>query len=138
MYSNIQGVTKKKESLINIMEELNVDICLLAETMTRTFKIDGCRCFQPNKSVGQNVSVVLRNRLIDNDVIKLYEPNETINLLGIRIEMLNSCIRISHLKQQSTSQRDEIPCLNIPRKGVLEQTDDWQPRDPKTSPHGSM
>ena len=71
MYSNIQGVTKKKESLINIMEELNVDICLLAETMTRTFKIDGCRCFPPNKSVGQNVSVVLRNRLIDNDVIKL-------------------------------------------------------------------
>ena len=110
MYSNIQGVTKKKESLMNIMEELNVDICLLAETMTRVVTMDGCRCFTPNKSVGQNVCVVLRNKLIDNDVIKLYEPNETINLLGVRIEMLNSCIRIytAHLKQQSTSLRDEI------------------------------
>ena len=41
MYSNIQGITKKKESLLNIMEEINCDICLLAETMTCRIKIPG-------------------------------------------------------------------------------------------------
>ena len=109
MYSNIQGITKKKESLINIMEELDIDICLLAETLTRNVKIDGCRCFTPNKSVGQNVCIIIRKKVVDNDIIKLYEPNETINMIGIRIEMLNSCIRIytAHLKQQSVSSRDE-------------------------------
>ena len=45
MYSNIQGYTKKKESLSFIMEELDCDLCLLAETMTRNVKLKGCRCF---------------------------------------------------------------------------------------------
>ena len=110
MYSNIQGVTKKKESLLHIMDELDIDICLLAETMTNSVKIAGCRCFTANKSIGQNVCIIIRNRLIDNDIIKLFEPNETINLIGIRLEMMNSCIRIytAHLKQQSVSTRDEI------------------------------
>ena len=40
VYSNIQGVTKKKESLTHIMEELECDVCLLAETMTRTVKLN--------------------------------------------------------------------------------------------------
>ena len=110
MYSNIQGVTKKRESLVSIMEDLNVDICLLAETMTRCVKLSGCRCFTANKSIGQNVCVIVRNKIVDNEIIKLYEPNETINLIGIRIELMNSCLRVftAHLKQQSVSTRDEI------------------------------
>ena len=38
MYSNIQGITKKRDSLINIMDELKCDVCLLAETMTMSSK----------------------------------------------------------------------------------------------------
>ena len=40
----------------------------------------------------------------------MYEPNEMINLMGIRVEMLNSGIRIytAHLKQQSVSSREDI------------------------------
>ena len=110
MYSNIQGVTKKKESLVSIMEDMDVDVCLLAETMTRSVKVSGCRCFTANKSVGQNFCVIVRNKLIDNEIIKLYEPNDTINLIGIRIALMNSGIRLftAHLKQQSASTRDEI------------------------------
>ena len=110
IYSNIQGFTKKKESLIHIMEELDCDVCLLAETLLRDVKIKGCRCFTPNKSVGQNVCIVVRNKLIDKNIIKMYEPNEVINLIGIRIDLLGSGVRIytAHLKQQSACSRDEI------------------------------
>ena len=110
MYSNIQGFTKKKESLAGIMGDLGVDICLLAETLTRSVTMNGCRCYTPNKSIGQNVCIIVTNKIIDNEIIKLYEPNDTINLIGIRVEMLNSCLRVytAHLKQQSVSSRDEI------------------------------
>ena len=110
MYSNIQGFTKKKENLIYIMDEVDCDICLLAETMTRAVKISGCRCITPIKSTGQNVCIILRNKLVDKDIIKMYEPNDTINMIGIRIELLGSGIRIftAHLKQQSACTRDDI------------------------------
>ena len=93
MYSNIQGYTKKKESLSFIMEELDCDLCLLAETMTRNVKLKGSRCFTANKSVGQNVCIIVRNRLVDNDIIKMYEPNDNINLIGIRIETAVSSLK---------------------------------------------
>ena len=95
---------------MNIIEDLDIDVCLLAETMTRTVKIEGCRAFTANKSVGQNVSIIIRNRLVDNDIIKMYEPSEVINLIGIRVEMLNVSIRIftAHLKQQSVCTKEEI------------------------------
>ena len=48
MYSNIQGVTKKKESLLYIMEELECDICLLAETMTKNGGVEWMQMHQPN------------------------------------------------------------------------------------------
>ena len=43
-------------------------------------------------------------------VIKLYEPNETINMIGVRLESKFCGIRLytAHLKQQSSSSRDEI------------------------------
>ena len=110
VYSNIQGITKKKESLTHIMEELGCDVCLLAETMTRTIKIKDCRCFTANKSIGQNVCVIVRNKLIDKKIIKMFEPNELVNMLGIRIELLNTGIRLytAHLKQQSVCSREDI------------------------------
>ena len=110
MYSNIQGFTKKCNSLLYIMDELDCDICLLAETMTRKVKIDGCRCIIPQKSIGQNVCIIIRKNLANNTITKLYEPNETANMIGIRIELMDSSIRIftAHLKQQSTNSHDEI------------------------------
>ena len=110
MYSNIQGYTKKCESLLYIMEEIDCDICLLAETMTRKIKIDGCQCITANKSIGQNVCIIVRNNLVNNIMTKLYEPNETVNMIGIRVELLNSSLRIftAHLKQQSTNTRVDI------------------------------
>ena len=65
VYSNIQGVTKKKESLLHIMNELQCVICLLAETLTKYLDLKGCRCITPIKSVGQNVIIVLRNKLFE-------------------------------------------------------------------------
>ena len=110
MYSNIQGVSKKKESLLDIMEEVDCDICLLAETMTNKVKIPGCRSVTSRKSIGQNVCVILRKEIMNEQMIKLYEPNEIANMIGIRFELMNSGIRIytAHLKQQSTNTRDEI------------------------------
>ena len=91
-------------------EELDCDICLLAETMTSQVKVPGCRCITPRKSVGQNVCIILRKQIMNGRIIKLYEPSEIANMMGIRIEMMNKGIRIytAHLKQQSTNARDVI------------------------------
>lgn len=110
MYSNIQGVTGKKTSLLEILETLNPDICLLAETMTANFNLEGCKVITPHKSVGQNVAIVLRNKLRCQPVVKIYEPNETINMIGVRFEMKNNNLRFytAHLKQCSVNSRDDI------------------------------
>ena len=110
MYSNIQGITKKRESLIDIMDNIDCDICLLAETMTCTIKIPGNKCVTPKKSIGQNVCIILRKDIQNQKVIRLYEPNEVANMLGIRIEQLNKGLRIytGHMKQQSVNPREEI------------------------------
>ena len=68
MYSNIQGVTKKKESLLYIMEDQDIDICLLAETLTKCVNFPGLRCITPLKSIGQNVCIIVRKKVIDNMV----------------------------------------------------------------------
>ena len=110
VYSNIQGLTKKKESLDVIMEELECDVCLLAETMVCKAKINGTRCITASKSVGQNVCIVVRRNVKNNNIVKLYDPNDNANMIGIRIDMVNTSIRIytAHLKQQSTNTWDEI------------------------------
>ncbi len=110
MYSNIQGFTKKKESLCEIMDELDCDVCMLAETMVCKAKINGERCITANKSTGQNVCIVVRNRIKNNKITKLYDPNETANMIGVRIDLVSSSFRIytAHFKQQSTNSRDEI------------------------------
>ena len=68
MYSNIQGFTKKRESLVNIMDDLDCDVCLLAETMTCRVKISGCKVVTSKKSVGQNVCIVLRKQVMNQIV----------------------------------------------------------------------
>ena len=110
MYSNIKGFTKKKESLVNIMEEIDCDLCLLVETMTCRAKINGCKSVTAKKSVGQNVCILLRNDVMNERIIKLYEPNDVANMIGIRMEIWNRGLRIftAHLKQQSTNTREEI------------------------------
>ena len=42
--------------------------------------------------------------------MKLYEPNLTINMIGVRIEIQNVGLRFytAHLKQQSTNSREDI------------------------------
>ena len=52
MYANIQGSTGKKTSLQYIMNTVEADIVLLAETMTRKVVLDGCRCIISKDSVG--------------------------------------------------------------------------------------
>ena len=75
MYSNIQGVKKKKDSLMHIMEELDCSICLLAETMTCRMKLEGYKCITSQKSIGQNVGIGVRNSIVNKKLVKLYEPN---------------------------------------------------------------
>ena len=106
MYSNIQGVTGKKNSLIDILQEVDPDVVLLAETLTATVKIEGCKVIPPDKSVGQNVAIALRKKLRTQAAVKIYEPNETVNMLGVRFEIKNNCMRFftAHLKQCSITE----------------------------------
>ena len=110
IYSNIQGVTKKKSSLCEILESTNADICMLAETMTCVIKMNNCVCITSNKSIGQNVAIIKRNKTRNIKTIKIYEPNETVNMMGIKLQILNNNIRLytAHFKQESTNSRDEI------------------------------
>ena len=47
---------------------------------------------------------------MDKKTIKMYEPNDIVNMIGIRIELLKSGIRLytAHLKQQSVCTREDI------------------------------
>ena len=83
---------------------------LLAETMTCVIKINDCVCITANKSIGQNVAIIKRNKMKNIKTIKIYEPNETVNMMGIKLQILNNNIRLytAHFKQESTSSRDEI------------------------------
>ena len=75
VYSNIQGFTRKKNSLNEILQTLDGDICLLAETMTAKVKMEGTKCICPIKSVGQNVAIMLGKRVLGCPLLKIYEPN---------------------------------------------------------------
>ncbi len=110
MYANIQGFTGKKTSLQHTMNSLESDVVLLAETMVRKVSLDGCQPICPKESVGQNVAIILAGRMCSLNKMKLYEPNDTINMIGVRIEVRNSGIRLytAHLKQQSTNCREDI------------------------------
>ena len=110
VYANIQGVRGKVTSLKHVMSNCNADIILLAETMTRNVKIEGCRCINPTTSVGQNVSIILRGKFCSYRRMRLFEPNDSINMMGIRVEVDGLGLRFytAHLKQQSTNSRDDI------------------------------
>ena len=111
LYSNIQGFVGKKDSILEIMETVECDVCLLAETMTTNVKIEGMKCITPKESVGQNVAMVLRGKVNGLPSLKLYEPNETVDMMGIRLELAkNNFKRIytAHLKQVSTNSKDDI------------------------------
>ena len=47
----------------------------------------------PHKSVGQNVVVVLRDKLKSQPVVKIYQPNQTINTVGDRFQTKNNNLR---------------------------------------------
>ena len=110
MYANIQGVRGKKTSLKNVIETTEADIVLLTETMTRIVTVEGCESINPKVSVGQNVSILLTGRCCNGTKMKLYEPNESINMMGIRLEVNRMPIRIytAHMKQQSSNSREDI------------------------------
>ena len=66
--------------------------------------------YHPKSSVGQNVSIILAGKCCNVKKMKIYEPNDSINMIGVRLEVKNNGIRVytAHMKQQSTSSRDEI------------------------------
>ena len=132
MYANVQGVTGKKTSVQYVMNAVGADVLMLAETMTRKPILDGCETICPNKSVGQNVAIILPNKTCSYQKMKLYEPNETVNMIGVRLEIRTIGIRLytAHLKQQSTNSKEEIACqfseiqnqfrsANLGREGML-------------------
>lgn len=110
MFANIQGLRGKKTSLRHVMETTGAGIVMLAETMVRNVSLENCQCINPKVSVGQNVSIILAGKCCNVRKMKLYEPNDTINMLGVRLEVKNSAIRMytAHMKQQSTNTRDDI------------------------------
>ena len=111
VYSNIQGFVGKKDSISEIIESLDCDVCLLAETMTTNVKIEGMKCITSKESIGQNVAMILRGKVNGLPALKLYEPNDTVDMMGIRLELAkNNYKRIytAHMKQLSTNSRDSI------------------------------
>ena len=110
MYANIQGARGKTTSLKHVMNTVGADLVLLTETMTRKINVDEYVCISPKKSIGQNVLMMLTKRCNNQKKMKLYEPNETVNMMGLRIEINQVGIRLytAHLKQQSTNTREEI------------------------------
>ena len=74
------------------------------------FKLDGCKVITPHKSVGQNVAIFLRKNLCSQPVGMIYEPNDTINMMGVRFEIRKNNIRFytAHLKQCSVNTCDAI------------------------------
>ena len=110
MYANIQGFTGKRTSLQYTMNAVKADVVLLAETMTRKPVLEGCQSVCPNKSIGQNVAIILANKACSYKKMKLYEPSETINMIGVRLQVKDLGIRLytAHLKQQSSHSREEI------------------------------
>ena len=132
MYANIQGFTGKKTCLQYTMSGVKADVVMLAETMTRKCVLEGYQSICPEKSVGQNVAVILANKTCSYKKMKLYEPNDTVNMIGVRLEVKGTGIRLytAHLKQQSTSSKEEISSqfdeiknqfrsANIGREGML-------------------
>ena len=110
IYSNIQGFTGKKDSLKEIIDKIDPDVCLFAETMTAKIKLDGCKSVTPSKSMGQNVGMLLRKKLMSQNIVKIYEPNDTVNMIGVRLELKNNSLRFftAHLKQLSKNPKDVI------------------------------
>ncbi len=111
VYSNVQGFTGKKTSVTEIVQSLDCDICMLVETMTTRVKVEDMKSICPSKSVGQNVAILVGSRLIGCPTMKLYEPNEDVNMLGIRVELAkNNRVRFftAHLKQISANEKDQI------------------------------
>ena len=108
MYSNIQGITKKKESLTDIMNEIDCDVCLLAETMTNKVKIAGCRCITSRNSVGQNVCIILRKNIMNERILKLYEQNDIVNMIGIRVELMNTGLSGPPFLLMDNRQADDV------------------------------
>ena len=110
LYSNVQGFNGKKASLAEIFEVVNPDVCLLAETMVMKTKLDGCKAINPVKSIGQNVAIMVRNKFVNQKIMKIYEPNDVVNMMGIRLDIKNAGLRIytAHLKQLSTNSKEEI------------------------------
>ena len=109
MYSNIQGVRGKKTSLKHVIDSAGVDVVMLAETLTRKVCLENYKCINPKNSVGQNVSIILTN-YCNGKQMKLYEPNQTVNMIGVRLEINGTGLRFhtAHLKQLSTNSRDDI------------------------------
>ena len=110
LYANIQGFTGKKTCLEYVMNSTKVDVVLLAETMTRKISLRGYQCIYPKNSVGQNVGIILSGKVCSAEKMRLYEPNDVVNMLGIRLQVGKVGIRIytAHLKQQSVHTKEEI------------------------------
>ena len=110
LYANIQGVRGKVSSLQHVMSTSGADIVFLTETMVRNVKVDGCQCINPKVSTGQNVSIVLAGKCRNKEKMKLYEPNESINMIGVRLVINGTGLRLytAHMKQQSTNSREDI------------------------------
>ena len=93
----------------HVMSMCQADIVLLTETMKRNVTVEGWQCINPTKSVGQNVSIILGGKC-NVRKMKLFEPNDSINMMGVRLEFNGVGLRVytAHLKQQSATSRDDI------------------------------
>ena len=72
LYRNIQGLPGKKDNNKEILVRSECDVCLLTETMTVNVKLHGMKSITSNKSLVQNVVIILRNQSTGIVPMKLY------------------------------------------------------------------
>ena len=98
MYANCRGIKGKKESLKEIVEDLDPDIIVLNETMYRSneeTKLKAYTSYTNNREgrSGGGIEIMVRNS-VQNRTVKVSERNDNIEELTIRTETKKRVINI--------------------------------------------
>jgi hypothetical protein len=118
LLSNIRGVLSKKESLENILEEKQVDVCLLNETNLRgkrKINLKNYSSFIKNHPVKQSMGglATLVADHLRQSAVKVSEYSEGDEFLVVRLDHLNPALNIINIYGQQEGRdgqegRDQV------------------------------
>ena len=114
MYSNIRGIKSKKNSLIEILDDCDPHILLLAETQLRSnvgMAINGYTFFGRKREAmnGGGVGILLRNDLLHRSAPHITDRNIEIMWISVRMKCEKPLIiGIYYGRQESRTSKQEI------------------------------